>query len=208
MSRIMLYVIAIFVIVFPVMANSAPVAQVKQYHNQEMIGFQSGLASAAAVLEGKQENTWTKLEIEDYLFNALYAIYQANIVFTHENGRLPNSAEELRDSGVLSPWPGNPFNKWEPITWRTSTEKFMPGDLVIQICPSSWYSGVNNPRPISNVLSINGPTSDFEPTDTNALVPYFEWATIPQGTAFIVGFYREPAWKVLEKQRKKAAENK
>ena len=164
-----------------------------------MRNFQRDMASAEAVLKAKSPEAWTPKELEDYLFNALFTIYNAAQSYDLTNRHAPTSCEELRNSGLLTPWPGNPLNNWEPIKWDSANAEFSPGDLVMQICGPEFYSFPKHPTPMSFEISINGTTKEYNPINPITYVPP-TWAVVPPGTAFMAGFYVEPASKTTKKR--------
>lgn len=151
--------------------------------------MEQDLTSAEAVLTGKDPSEWTPEEIDKYLFCSLYVIYDGVIIYSDTNKTLPTDSEVLRNAGILSSWPGNPFNNWEPINWENS--EFSPGDCVLQECPPELYSGLWNPQPMSFVLSINGPSEDY--MSLQPVQALTDWSLVPVGTAYIVMSETEPA---------------
>lgn len=180
---------------------------------QDWMGsYQSELISAGQVLASKSQSDWTQEEVESYLFNALFAIYNANNIYIERNRQHPYDAEMLRESRILTPWPENPLNAWEPISWSAGAGDFVPGDIVLQLCPVEWYSGFDRLIPLTYVLTINGPSATYTPIqDPNSypIEPIYDWDTVPPGTAFMTTSYYEPASKTrpkLEQARKAKAE--
>jgi hypothetical protein len=154
---------------------------------QDMRKYQSAMQSAAAVLKAKTQVEWTAEELEAYLSNAFWAIYNAACSYTIEQRRVPESWETLRDQGPLSPWPGNPLSNWEPMQWEAGAAQLSPGNLVLQVCPPELYCFPEDPRPMSFEMSIYGPAKDYRPLHPFPYKPA-KWATIPEGTAFMGGF--------------------
>jgi hypothetical protein len=176
----------------PVLAQARPARDIASSFENTMRNHQRDMQDAEKVLRDKPQADWTPQELETYLFNALFAVYNANCAYVIMNRRVPESWETLRDLGALKPWPGNPLNNWEPIKWEVAPDKFSPGEIVLQICPPELYSGVDNPTPMTFVISINGPTHDYEPVSAIWYKPY-KWATTPPGSVTIAGFYTQPA---------------
>ena len=170
-------------------------------HEGWMADFVVDMVAAEDVLKAKDESEWTQDEIEAYLFNALYAIYNAENIYVHRHRQHSFDGEVLRNTGILSTWPGNPFNNWEPITWGPAYTEFVPGGIVILLCPPDWYSGLDVERPLTYCISINGPSDDYVPIQS--LTSIFDWAAIPMGTAFQTASYWEPASSVREKHEQK-----
>jgi hypothetical protein len=171
-------------------------------HEEWMRGFQQGFADAQQILLEKDPSQWSKEEIEAYLFNALFSIYNANNIYIDRNFQNPYSANVLRNSGILSPWPGNPFRNWEPITWDEYPTEFSAGDIVLQLCPPAWYSGSRRQVPLTFVMSINGPSSDYQPVPSDDKYPIaqiYDWDIVLPGTAFMTTSYYEPATETLAK---------
>jgi hypothetical protein len=167
-----------------------------------MSGFQQDLLTAQQTLAGKAQSEWTQEEIEAYLFNALFAIYNADNLYVERNRQHPSDAQVLQDSGILSPWPGNPFNDWQPISWSSGSGEFSPGDIVLQLCPPEWYSGYDRLIPLTFVMSINGPAESYTPlqsADTFPIEPIYDWDIVPPGTVFMTTSYFEPAAKTRAK---------
>jgi hypothetical protein len=199
-----LYLAAVFCLLLATPTQSAAkgTSELVSFSKDRMQNAQNKLALDENVLKGKQQSEWTDKEIESYLFHALFSIYHAMNAYMFANRRIPSSWESLRDLGDLTPWPGNPLNNWEPIKWSVAPAEFKPGDLVLQICPPDYYSGLKNPVPLSFELSINGPTEDYSPIDPFWYVPA-EWAVIPKGTAFIAGATTRSPKKTLELREKR-----
>lgn len=170
--------------------------------------MEQDLASAESTLTDKDASEWTQEEVEKYLFCAMYVIYDAVIIYSDTNRTLPTDSEVLRNAGIVTSWPANPFNNWEPIKWEN--EEFSPGDCVLQECPPELYSGLWNPRPMTFVLSINGPDEDY--MSLQPVEALTDWSVVPPGTAFIVMSATQPASETRRKYeemqlRKQAEEN-
>lgn len=191
--------------------GNAGYERARDYYQTEKNGYWRDLGDAEKVLKGKPQAEWTQKEQEDYLFNALYAIYYATNAYVCDYGRHPGSREDLASYAGFDPWPGNPYQEWEPLEWVDyPAPEFVPGGLIRQLCPPDQWSVPESPRPKTYVLSVNGPTEDYSPLDPSALKVFFEGSTIPTGTAFITGAGWDSAKKTLERREKsrKAAEEK
>lgn len=209
--RFVLAALAAGITVLAVASPASSQQRARDYYQTEKSGFWRDLGDAEDVLKGKPRAEWTQKEQEDYLFNALYAIYFATNAYVCEYGRHPGSREDLASFAGLDPWPGNPYDNWEPLEWEDyPAGEFVPGGLIRQLCPPALWSDPWDPRPKTYVLSINGPAEDYSPMDPTALKVFFEGSTIPSGTAFIAGAGWDSAAKTLERREKsrKAAEEK
>lgn len=176
---------------------------------QDMLESVRYMNEAKTVLTSKDNANWSDAEVETYLSRALYAVYYANCIYIDENKQLPYDSEALRSSGILSDWPGNPFDTWEPMTWTEGGTEFKPGGLVLQPCPPNLYSGILKPVARTHVLSIFGPSSDYQPI--SPVDKLFDWAIVPPGTAFLTGAKfqtTEETIKRREAQKKLAEESK
>ncbi len=151
--------------------------------------MEQDLADAESTLTNKDASEWTQEEVEKYLFCAMYVIYDGVIIYSDTNRTLPTDSEVLRNAGIVSNWPANPFNNWEPIKWENS--EFSPGDCVMQECPPELYSGLWKPRPMTFVISINGPIEDY--ISLHPLQPLTDWSTVPGGSVFNVMSATQPA---------------
>ncbi|MCB1216087.1 hypothetical protein KDL44_01760 [bacterium] len=173
----------------------------KMQVEQSLSRLEGDLQSAETVLTAKDSSEWTDEEVETYLFNAMFVIYDGIIIFLDTYDTLPGSSEALRNSGIVNDWPANPFNNWEPIKWENT--EFVAGDCVVQVCPPDMYSGLWNPRPMTFAISINGPSADYQPLATpESLYP---WAPLPAGAVFQTAAMTEPASKTLKKHEEHEA---
>jgi hypothetical protein len=166
--------------------------------NRELMQDYSSKSQAAGeVLKGKDTAEWQAAEIDNYLYTSVLSIYYALNQYLLENYQHPDTPQQLMDSGILNPWPGNPFNNWEPITWTPGSTEFSPGNLAIQLCPLDWYSKPNPPRAITYVISIFGPTMDYKPATVQDPKPFEEmsWASELPGAIFSHGFFKGKAKK-------------
>ena len=189
-----------------VQPTTAQESDLRAMHEDWMRDFQTDLALAGDVLRGKDSAEWTQEDIEAYLFNALHAIYNANNIYIDEHKQHPYDGKVLRNTGILSIWPGNPFNDWQPITWEAGYTGFVPGDVVVQLCPPDWYSGYVREIPLTYAMTINGPSEDYLPLGSESPYPIesiFDWDSVPRGTAYMTTSYYEPAWKTRPKIEEK-----
>ncbi len=190
----------------PFTSHAVTRSTIAETFKKQMRNFQRDMTDAEVVLKAKAPGEWSKQELEKYLFNSFFAIYNATAAYTFEYRGVPSSWETLRDLGPLQPWPGNPLDNWDPMKWVTETSDFSPGNMVLQVCPPELYSFPENPAPMTFVLSIFGPTENYEPV--NPVVYHApKWGVYPAGTAFMAGFGVEPASVTKkkmdeEKQRK------
>ena len=178
------------ILTFALLPATASVNPVNMH--QELMQEFSGKAQATeSILQGKDQSDWTQREIDEYLFNSMLAIYYSLNIYLREHDEHPSSPEILINSGILSPWPGNPYSDWEPMTWIPGSLEFSPGNICIQLCPPDWYSRIP-PRPITYVISVFGPTIDYTPTKLKDSTPYemMTWATKPSGEAYSTAYGR------------------
>jgi hypothetical protein len=162
--------------------------------------FESDLTKAEDVLRHKPKAEWTKEEVEVYLFNAMYAVDYATIVYIDRNKQHPLDEQVLKDSGLLSHWPANPLRDWEPIRILSKSDEFSAGDIVKQLCGPELYSGLTNPVPLTYMITINGPSKDYDPSQP--VKSLFTWATVPSGSVFVGG----SKYMTSAEKRKKLAE--
>lgn len=159
-----------------------------------LTGFETDLAAAEDVLLAKEPSEWTQDEIEEYLFNALHLVYNANNIYILEHRQHPYDYNVLMS--MTSKWPGNPFNDWEPIRilhYPGEAGIFSPGDIILQLCPPEYYSGYPRAVPKTYVMTINGPTENHitQHQAGRFVMTMWDWDVIPAGTAFIAGSYYE-----------------
>ena len=192
MLRLMMAVMLCTFMALPAMALDNPLKMIPGL----MQDYSTKTQSAESALKSKDMADWQQKEIDDYLYNSVFAIYYSFILYLQEYNEHPTSPEQLRNSGILSPWPGNPFNNWEPITWSPDNIDFSAGNLALQLCPPDKYSGLP-PRPITFVMSIFGPTIDYTPLEAEKASPFttMTWAIEPEGAVFNTAFYRSPSPK-------------
>ena len=170
--------------------------------------YETKLASVSEELRDKPVEDWTAAEQQEYLEAAIWLIYEGLLVYDYAFGEPPADNATLRESGIVSLWPANPWNAGLPIDWRVDNLDFHPGDLAWQSCPPGEYSLVSlfPPReePRSFVLSIFGSAEDYA-------CPYelespFDWSVIPAGSAFVLSLRHETADETWAKIRKREAE--
>jgi hypothetical protein len=192
MTRVVMVTATLFLLLaIPALASYDPIGM-----NRELMQEFSGKSQTAEkALRDKDAAEWTQGEIDDYLYCTGLAVYYALNTYVLENDEHPSSPRQLIDSGMLPVWPANPFNNWEPITWKPGSLEFAPGDLCVQLCPPDWYSRPNPPRPITYMISIFGPTADYIPLHEQESSPFetLTWAVKPSGAVFSHGFMRGAA---------------
>jgi hypothetical protein len=176
-----------------------------QYIREKLPKTEEALNSSRQVLESKAQTEWTSEEITEYLRNANFSIYYALEIYILLNREQPVDSASLRSAGIIATWPGNPYRNWEPMDWYSNGE-FRPGDLVLQLCPPTEYSYGKTPGvevPLSCILSINGPSQDFEPVMTLAKPFDFSWGQVPAGSAWVLGCSFTSAKAARERKAKR-----
>ncbi|MEZ5338129.1 MAG: hypothetical protein R3F46_07655 [bacterium] len=136
------------------------------------------------------------MDVRQYLFNAVLTVYLGKLAAINTYGSdvlaTNNDPLELVDLGYLPSWPGNPFNDWEPMQVFSTADPFSPGDLVVELCPSSAYSSFpeTGAAPYSFNIYVYG--ADIIPEfDANAWVlkANKSWSSIPEGALFSQSFH-------------------
>jgi hypothetical protein len=153
-------------------------------------------------LHSSDRATWTVTDIDEYLNTSLWVVYEGLSCYWMENAKLPSSIEELSGGEFIPEWPENPYNDWKPVAIKQASDGFSAGDLVWQICPPEFYSGLKNPRAMSCVLSIYGPDIEFARFGDAAVGKNNTWALLPVGTLYMYDIFTEPASSAREKFRK------
>ena len=197
MRSIPILVLCLLVLLVLILPSVAPAQGPDELYRQWLRDFEMKLDDAEDVLRGKDASEWTLEEIDAYLFNALFVLYNANNLYIREHKQHPYDGEVLRNAGILTEWPGNPLRNWEPITWESLPGGFSPGDIAVQLCPPSEYSGYLREVPLTYVMSIYGPGEDYTPMES--ISSLCEWDIVLPGTAYSVSAYWEPAYKTRAK---------
>jgi hypothetical protein len=154
--------------------------------------------SIRAELELADPATWTVTQTNGYLNAALWVIYDGLKYYFMQNGKLPDTLQELAGTTYIPEWPANLYNDWKPIRILSLADGFSPGEVVWQICPPEFYSCIENTRPLSCELSIFGPDIKYgELGDAQPIKPN-TWAVTPEGAVFMLGQYSEKASVSLE----------
>lgn len=155
------------------------------------------------------------MDVRQYLFNAVLTVYLGKLaaINTYGSDVIATNIDPtmLVDLGYLPDWPGNPFNNWEPMQVFSTADPFSPGDLVVELCPSSAYSSFpeTGAAPYSFNIYVYG--ADIIPEfDANAWVLKANkaWSTIPEGALFSQSFHmssdeedRQSAARVAEENQ-------
>lgn len=166
------------------------------------------MVTAAEVLKSKHQAEWADTEQQEYLANALWSVYSAVFAYSLLHGELPSDLHSVVDEGLLSVWPDNPYDNWEPMQVNVSSTSFSAGNFSLQLCPASAYSysGHGTEVPLSFELGIFGPSEEFalDYGHAEAYEKNSGWATVPSGTLYMIGGWTE---SVADSQAKLAAES-
>lgn len=184
-----LFIISVAILISP--GSSVGQDSVEAFFHEWVAMSEDKFVDAECVLLCTPKCCWTDEDISNYLESSLEAAYVATALFRQENHRLPASAAELASAAILSIWPCNPFNCWEPMEIYLLEDGYRPGDMVMQIPPYEYWSGRLDPRPLSFELSICGPTTDFSPREEEIRLANFQWAVVPDSVAAQVGAFVE-----------------
>jgi hypothetical protein len=158
-----------------------------EMRKQCVLDMSAKFTSVKAELEQIDPAAWTPEQHCAYINTANWVIYAGLALYTHANNSLPGDLSLLAGTEYIPEWPGNPYNGWQPMQVLSTSDEFSPGDVVWQICPTSFYSGVRNPQPKSCELSVYGPTLEFGSAFSPAPLKANTWATVPQGSVYMLG---------------------
>ena len=164
-------------------------AEMMQRFEDELHKSEEKMLTAQAVLKSKPAAEWTAAEQEEYLQWAMFVVYDGFLIYKDIHRQLPQGSNVLMKMDIIEHWPGNPYSNWEPIRWEG--EGFIPGNIVVQECPPELYSGLWNPKPMTFIMSINGPSVDYVPqNEIKYQLKY--WAVRPAGSACLTGASSSP----------------
>ncbi len=163
--------------------------EMMQRYEDELHKSEERMLASEAVLKSKPAEKWTAEEQEEYLQWAMYTIYYGFIIYKDIHRQLPQGSSVLMKMEIIEHWPGNPYNDWEPVRW--GGEGFVPGNIIVQECPPELYSGLWNPKPMTFIMSINGPSIDYIPLQ-EITYPLEYWAMRPAGSVWITGATTSP----------------
>ncbi|MCB1219662.1 MAG: hypothetical protein H7A35_11405 [Planctomycetales bacterium] len=181
-------------------------AEMMQRFVDELHLSEEKMLAAEAVLKSKPAGQWSDEEQESYLQWAMFTIYDGFLIYKDIHRQLPQGSNVLMRMDIISHWPGNPYNNWEPIRWEG--EGFRPGNIVVQECPPELYSGLWNPKPMTFIMSINGPSADYVPLQ-EITYPLEYWAVRPAGSVWLTGATSSPhseAYRQYKEQQRFKAE--
>lgn len=166
------------------------------------------LAKSRAVLEAKDQAEWTAVDIQTYLLDSLWAIYDGLIMYEYKNRLMPDELSDMNGTEYVPVWPGNPFADWAPMEVLGVEDGFKAGDFVLQLCPPEFYSGINSTLRLNFELGIYGPDKEFASLGTPRPNEHNTWATTPTGVYYMVGAYTETGTHLRAKReaRKKQKE--
>ncbi len=173
---------------------------------QRISGQQTAYEDSLSVLKSKPQEEWSPLEIQTYLFNALWVVQYGVLQYKHDHENLPDTLESLAGTEFIPLWPENPFNDFLAMEVYNDLDGFMPGDLVWLICPPEEYSGISNPRPLSYEIGVYGSTIEFEAYGNPDVALNKDWAVIPEGTLYMAGSHSESGKHLKEKYEKRKRE--
>ncbi|MCB1217499.1 hypothetical protein KDL44_08900 [bacterium] len=174
--------------------------EMMQRYEEELQKSEEKLLAAEAVLKSKPAEEWTVEEQEHYLRYAMFTIYGGFLIYKDIHRQLPQGSSVLMKMDIIEHWPGNPYNNWEPVRWEG--EGFTAGNLVVQECPPELYSGLWNPKPMSFIMSINGPSVDYIPQQEITYGLDY-WAMRPAGSVWMVGAYTSPHSRSFEQYKER-----
>jgi hypothetical protein len=143
-----------------------------------------------------------------YLLNVLWLAYECKIYANADMDSLVQTTNDdlasVVERGIISSWPGNPLNNWEPVKVLQPGDGFSPGDICLTLCPDEYAStiGCGKTR-VAFDMYIYGTTADAAPIGTIALVgSNKEWDTPPAGILGCLSYYI-----VSDKEREESRKN-
>lgn len=196
------------IVLFLILAYCLPVQAISNSERQTILERKvaetsTELQESLAALQAKPAEGWATVEIQLYLYKALWAVDYGVLLYHCEHGCLPDSLEMLSGTKYVPCWPVNPFNSFQPMEILTVGDGFRPGELVYQVCPPEYYSRIQHPIPLSFDLGIYGPNVSFEEHgDANVMPGNDEWAVVPEGTVYMAGMVTESGKHLKEKWEK------
>jgi hypothetical protein len=169
-------------------ADTTPEPSLLKVYANSQTEMGSRLSELQAALQAKPVAAWTEAEERDYLETALWYVFSGVAIYERVEGRLPASLDELVAQEYLPAAPLNPFNDWQPMVLRADDLEFHPGDLCLQ----RYALTDNHPRRLRACeLGVFGPSLDFPAGEIDMQKFNQDWAVIPDGTAYQLGFNRQ-----------------
>lgn len=178
---------------------------INQCHEACAVNY-TKMLEARKILEQNPSEEWTDSQMQTYLYNALWTVFNAMIVYQFEFDEACTSMGDLVSLGYFPEVPGNPYSDWEQMTLETANPTFSPGNLFIVLAPPDFYSYVTDSqgnrelKPLSFELGIFGPTIEFAKTGLAKTDPDSSWAYVPEGTYFLLSTFTETTAQSDEKR--------
>jgi hypothetical protein len=171
----------------------------KQYYRDLVTEQAETLDAARQALQAKPVRDWTDAEVDGYLTQAFWAVYYGLQSYLEENQCLPASTAGLAETEYIPHWPGNPLLDWQPMRVLTVDEGFTAGELVLQICPPEYYSGLIHPHPESFELGVYGRSQDVDLPARDDPSIGGPWVVVPAGVLIQGGMFTESSSSTRKK---------
>jgi hypothetical protein len=179
-----------------------------QYEKDRIIQQAASLEAAKLALEAKPASEWTDADIDEYLNCAFWAVCYGMYCYVGKNHRLPESPVDLAETELLAHWPGNPLRGWQPMRVLAVDDGFSAGDLLLQICPPEYYSGLAQPVARSFEMAIYGRNEDTKPAQDHDPTVGCPWAQFPDGLLALGGMHTEPYTSTRKKWARRKEQQK
>jgi hypothetical protein len=180
----------------------------KQYYRDLVTEQAESLDAAGQALQAKPAGERTDAEVDAYLTRAFWTVCDGLQCYLYENQSLPESLAELAETDYIPHWPGNPLLDWRPMRVLTVEDGYSAGDLVLQICPPEYYSGLVNPVPKSFELGVYGRSEEIPPPPGYDAGIATLWVVVPAGVLVLGGAHTESSassrkkWARMKQQQK------
>lgn len=179
-----------------------------QYYRDLVAEQAKCLDESRRELEAKPTAAWTAEDVDGYLIQAYWTVCEGLQRYLYENQCLPESTQELAATEYIPAWPGNPLHAWAPMKVLAVEDGYCAGELVLQICPPEYYSGLVNPVPRSFELAVYG--RDVEAKLPPGYDPGIAkpWVIVPKGVLILGGTHTESSaslrkkWARMKQQQK------